>query len=310
MNERLKFIIPLVLFGITILFAFENRLDQVVWPFFSMIAFIVYFIVFKKGSEEEEEEVTNKNLPVRSTINRTAFQVYNGDELNFSDKELNAILTKRFPYYNSLTQIQKTIFLERLQLFIASKVFKIHDKKGYKEMPVLISAAAIQLTFGLKKFLLPNFDYIHVYPQEFMRIGESICFLEGNVSGHSINLSWKHFLQGYANPVDGQNVGLHELAHALYYQTFIVEENVDHTFRGTFDDFNLHGNKVFHQELAPGNDLYSDYALKNFQEFWAESTEIFFEKPAAMKNTYPQLYDAMQILLNQDPCNRIASVIA
>jgi hypothetical protein len=176
-------------------------------------------------------------------------------------------------------------------------------------MPVLISAAAIQLTFGLKKYLLPNFDFIHVYPQEFMRVRENICFLEGNVSGHSINLSWKHFLQGYANPVDGQNVGLHELAHALYYQTFIVEENVDPGFRDTFNDFNSNGNKVFNQELLPGNDLYSEYALTNFQEFWAESAEIFFEKPAAMKNTYPQLYDAMQMLLNQDPCNRITSVI-
>jgi Mlc titration factor MtfA (ptsG expression regulator) len=176
-------------------------------------------------------------------------------------------------------------------------------------MPVLISAAAIQLTFGLQKYLLPNFEFIHVYPKEFIRIQDTICYLEGNVSGHAINLSWKHFLDGYANSNDGQNVGLHELAHALYYQTFIVEENVDGNFRDTFDHFNNFGNKVFDQELQPGNDLYTDYALKNFQEFWAESAEIFFEKPAAMKAAYPQLYDAVKSLLNQDPYNKIALTI-
>ncbi|MGF2411125.1 zinc-dependent peptidase [Ferruginibacter sp.] len=282
-----------------------------------VIAFIAIFIfvLFRiKRNFETEEEGTRDNfvqsLSVKSSNKKqSAYITYYGDELNFSDKELTNVLTKRFPYFNSLSQIQKARFLERLHHFIASKIFKIHDKAAYKEMPILISAAAVQLTFGLKKYLLPNFDFIHVYPQEFMRVNESICFLEGNVSGHSVNLSWKHFLQGYANPVNGQNVGLHEFAHALYYQTFVVEENVDHSFRDTFDDFSNHGNKVFNQEAQPGSDLYSDYALKNFQEFWAESTEIFFEKPAAMKAAYPQLYDAMQSLLNQDPFNRIASVI-
>ena len=104
--------------------------------------------------------------------------------------------------------------------------------------------------------------------------------LEGNVSGHAINLSWKHFLEGYEDTNDGQNVGLHELAHALYYQTFEVEENVDSNFRDTFNDFNNYGNKVFRPGIENRcNDLYSEYAVKNFQEFWAESVEIFFEKP-------------------------------
>jgi Mlc titration factor MtfA (ptsG expression regulator) len=80
-----------------------------------------------------------------------------------------------------------------------------------------------------------------------------------------------------------------------------VEENVDRNFRDTFDEFNNYGNKVFQQETLPGNDLYSDYALKNFQEFWAESMEIFFEKPAQLKMTYPKLYDSLVEILNQDP---------
>jgi Mlc titration factor MtfA (ptsG expression regulator) len=276
--------------------------------FLSLLVCVLYFVKRSAAERNESDNFTEPGIPGNEIVKtRRPYLTYYGEELNFSDAELTGVLTKRFPYFNALSAIQKQRFLKRLQAFIANKVFKIHDEQGYKEMPILISAAAIQLTFGLEKYLLPNFEFIHVYPQEFMRVQETICFLEGNVSGHAINLSWKHFLEGYANPDDGQNVGLHELAHALYYQTFVAEENVDRNFRNTFDNFNSYGNKVFEQELQPGNDLYSDYALKNFQEFWAESAEIFFEKPAAMKTSYPQLYDTIKFLLNQDPYNKMAS---
>jgi len=275
-----------------------------------MFAYLVFFFILKKDdSTEEYEETGSSSLPVKSTITKTPYLVYYGDELNFADAELAAILVRRFPYFKDLSALQKAKFIERLQNFIANKTFKIHDSKGYKEMPVLISAAAIQLTFGLKKYLLPNFEFIHVYPQEFMRVHNTICFLEGNVSGHAINLSWKHFLEGYAIVNDGQNVGLHELAHALYYQTFVVEENADKNFRNLYNGFISDGNKAYHTEKTVEGGLYSDYAIKNFQEFWAESAEIFFEKPAAMKSLYPQLYETLKFLLNQDPVNKIASVI-
>ncbi len=236
-----------------------------------------------------------------SRIQSSSYLTYYGEQLNFTDEEIAAVLEKHFPFYPGLSQLEKSKFIERTQLFIADKVFKIHCNPGFKEMPILISAAAVQLTFGLKKYLLPNFRFIHVYPEEFLGVHPTIRVLEGNVSGHAINLSWKHFLVGYQNPSNGQNVGLHELAHALYYQTFIVEENVDRNFRDTFDEFSEYGNRVFEQEKLPGNDLYSEYALRNFQEFWAESIEIFFEKPWQMKNTYPHLYEAIGLLLNQDP---------
>jgi MtfA peptidase len=266
--------------------------------FFIVVCVQILQIAVPRFFEEEPHELP----PPKTFIQKTPYKMYYGDELNFTETEITTVLNKRFPYFPPLSQLDKKKFLERIQLFIADKVFKIHCETAYKEMPILISAAAIQLTFGLRKFLLPNFTYIHVYPEEFLGLHPSIRVLEGNVSGHAINLSWKHFLEGYANTTDGKNVGLHELAHALYYQNFIIEENVDRNFRHSFDGFSNYGNKVFQQELQPGNDLYSQYALRNFQEFWAESIEIFFEKPWHLKEAYPDLYDLLVELLNQDPC--------
>jgi MtfA peptidase len=307
MKREIKVLVPVALFFAAIVYMTDKGHDPG-FIFFLFFCFIIFMVIFNGINAAGSENTGRASNSSKTNIVHTAYQTYYGEELNFSDTELTEVLTKRFPYFNALSQIQKTRFIERLQNFIANKIFKVHDSNGYKEMPILISAAAIQLTFGLKKYLLPNFEFIHVYPQEFMRIRETICFLEGNVSGHAINLSWKHFLAGYAQPDDGQNVGLHEMAHALYYQTFVVEKNADKNFRDLYDGFINDGNKVYHTEKTVDGGLYSEYAIKNFQEFWAESVEIFFEKPAAMKDRYPDLYETIKFLLNQDPYNKIASV--
>ncbi|UEG50069.1 zinc-dependent peptidase [Ferruginibacter lapsinanis] len=236
---------------------------------------------------------------------KPSYLIYHGNTLNFSRITLTTVLFKHFPFYNSLDGFEKDKFINRLEKFIESKIFIIHDESGFREMPILISASAIQLTFGLEKYLLPYFDTINIYPQEFLGVQPFIRFLEGNVSGNTINLSWKHFLEGFQFPEDGENVGLHEMSHALYYQTFVVGESVDNDFKNTFETFNISGNKAFAEEHALKKDLYSDYAMKNFQEFWAESIEIFFEKPLQMRAVHPELYAAMSDLLNQSPADRI-----
>jgi MtfA peptidase len=277
-------------------------------PPYSLIFFFIFLIIvvivkfrqnMRPGNRDYSDLLGSDGRP-----KKRSYLTYYGDELMFTDEQLTDILLKRFPYFVTLSTAHKETFLHRLRNFMEDKSFKIHSDKGFVEMPVMISASAIQLTFGLKKYLLPHFRSIHVYPQEFMRTEPVLCLLEGNVSGHRINLSWKHFLDGYENSGNGQNVGLHEMAHALYYQTFVVEENVDWDFRYQYDDYLADGNKVYHTETSSEGGLYSEYAEKNLQEFWAESVEIFFEKPAAMRTSYPQLYKSMTELLNQDPLNK------
>lgn len=227
--------------------------------------------------------------------------IYPGNTLQFSDDLIEGVLIKRSRYYYFLKIADKVKFRERLKKFISLKTFIIHDTSGFKEMPILISATAVQVTFGLNKYLLPNFDTFNIYPEEFIGTYPFVRFLVGNVTGNTVNLSWKHYLEGFQFYEDGQNVGLHEIAHALYYQTFIVEKNVDKVFRDAFINFDSHGTKAHNIEKLPAPGLYTELSAKDFQEFWAESVEIFFEKPVKLKTIYPDLYSAMSNLLNQDP---------
>lgn len=247
------------------------------------------------GRYFDEEEAPETTAPEPKAL------VYNGDGLQFTDAELEKVLDKYIVYFTRLDFGGRIKFLQRLKKFIDQKVFVIHDESGFREMPILISAAAVQISFGLDKYLLPNFSHIHIFPDAFIGVYPTLRLLEGNVSGHTVNLSWKHFMDGYKYPENGQNVGLHEFAHAYYYQYFETGENVERDFVATFPKFDEWGNRAFQQEQLPGNDLYSDYALTNFQEFWAESVEIFFERPADMKRIYLDLYNAMCELLNQNP---------
>jgi len=276
-----------------------------IWVITEVLRKFGYYTSNFSYTDPDYYETTPSSTPWDPTYDTQPQQkilTYYGNELNFSKPVLTEVLTKRFPYYNTLDGFLKDKFLIRLQKFIGSKTFYIHDESGFKEMPILISAAAIQLSFGFEKYLLPDFPYINIYPQEFLGVYPTIRYLEGNVSGNTINMSWKHFLDGFQCPNDGQNVGLHEMAHAYHFQNFETGKHEDQDFTSNFPKFNNYANKAFSQEALPGYDLYSDYALTNFQEFWAESVEIFFEKPMQLKATYPDLYIAMCDLMNQQPC--------
>lgn len=228
--------------------------------------------------------------------------VYNGAELRFSDQVLHTVLSKHFTFYNRLLDVDKEKFIHRVRRFIETKIFVIHDRKGYREMPILISASAVQLTFGLSKFLLSHFNIIQIFPEAFVGL-EPFRILIGNVTGNTINIAWKQFLEGYKNKYDLQNVGLHEMAHALYYQNFETELYVDRTFRDAFSKFNAVGDKIYNVEKILTIGLYSEYAIKDFQEFWAESIEIYFKSPARLQMHYPELYAALCDILNQDLVN-------
>lgn len=288
-----------------------DKLEAVLFLAFLFFIFYVFYRLDKKKKNPYAEDDNNWveigiwrkfffGEEIEPTYKPTySFLTYKGKDLNFSEVEIVAIFTRRFPFFTNLSHSEKNRFLNRHKRFMKSKIFRIHDRSGFKEMPILISATAVQLSFGLEEYLLPHYKCINIYPQEFLGIHPTIRFLEGNVSGDTINISWKHFLMGNENSTNGQNVGLHEMAHAYYCQNIICEQDRDAMFSKSYNHFHTHGDHVFKIEKITEQRLYTDYALKNLQEFWAESVEIFFERPSQMKQQYPALYSCMQTILNQ-----------
>ena len=70
-------------------------------------------------------------------------------------------LKKYNPYYNSLSPTYQERFLQRTVEFMQAKEFRFHSMAEEEHIPVLISGAAVQMTFGLAGYtdgLFPGYS--------------------------------------------------------------------------------------------------------------------------------------------------------
>jgi MtfA peptidase len=219
----------------------------------------------------------------------------------FMDKQVvyNSLLDRFNPYYHNLPAELQKRFLKRTLNFMTSKRFKYVEMEGEEHMPLLVSAVAVQVTFGLENYLLDHFHTIFILKSDYNYGLYNVPF-QGHVNSDGIYLSWNNFLRAFADYSDGDNVGLHEMAHALSYVNFVANDGSDDEFKERFRVFSRTGRAVFN-EVREGNTTFlGSYAGTNYEEFWAVCVENFFERPAAFRQQLPSLYNAMCNLLNQD----------
>src|ERR1700733_2514377 len=229
---------------------------------------------------------------------------------NFLSNETfyHSVVSSHVKYYNRLGLEDQRKFLFRTYLFKKSKRFHYIEVQESAEMPILVSAVAVQLTFGLDKFMLNYFGDIFI-----LRDGYHYGFYSRPFMGHvdqtGIYLSWDNFMKGISNQTPNCNVGLHEMAHALAYVNFITQTEEDKHFKKEFPNFSKVARPIFtamQQGEGRAKNLLGDYAATNYHEFWAVAVEIFFESPVQFRHELPELYEAMACVLNQDPLSFIS----
>lgn len=212
------------------------------------------------------------------------------------------ILQKDFAYYRGLSENKKRRFRRKLNYFMVNKDFvPMKMNEVTDEMRVLISATAVQLTFGLRTLKLPIFPKILVFPTKFRnKVTGQVHIGEVNSRG-IIALSWEDFKKGFANETDGRNVGLHELAHAMQFEDAV--ENEEHGFLRVEQLKKINMYYEIEKLNAKNGEqaFFRNYALTNAAEFFAVGVEYFFEKSAEFKIARPELYTVYAKLLNQDP---------
>ena len=286
------------------------------------LAFIVVIIIFLIGSikraielKDAPDEDDEKNIapiqmlsPEEKLEAPEGYLIYQGSQLNLSRSEVHEVLLRYYSYYTTLLPHLQTKFLIRIMRFMDLKIFILPKEKHFREMPVLSSAAAIQLTFGLDHFLLPWFQFIWIKEEAYFA-QNSFRVLAGHVEGNTINIAWNHLMNGFSNNTDGKNTCIHEMAHALWYQNVIAGQGNADKFRQHFDEVMNEG-QVIYQEKKGEAKLFSDYAYRNLQELWAESIELIFEKPEALKTVHPNLFLCLSELINQNPAQKENPVLS
>jgi Mlc titration factor MtfA (ptsG expression regulator) len=210
------------------------------------------------------------------------------------------ILSRHNPYYRSLSPDLREVFLFRVAAFMSAKKFRYHSLDHEERIPVLVSGAAVQMTFGMKNFLMDYFPVIHIIKQEY-NIPEDKDTYYGHVSKKGIHVAWNHFIEGFTDYEDGINVGLHEMAHAVSFDVFLGEsDHQDYHTRRKLAAFAERGLPVFYAMRKGHVHVLDPYATTNFDEFWAVCVEHFFEEPQLFREHDPELYLSVCELLNQD----------
>jgi len=222
--------------------------------------------------------------------------------------EFEKILNLRFRYYHELSQDLRPRFLQRVIDFVGHKTFvPTHDILLTTEHKVLIAAAAVQLTFGLDKYLLEYFRSVIIYPREYYSAAGN-AYHKGEVNARgAIVLSMEDFFFGYNSEEDGINLGIHEMAHALQLDYFLQQDYEDF-FGAYYVKWQQEAEKERRSVGDQGDELLRNYAFANPVEFFSVCAENFFERPKLFREKKPELYQRLSILLNQDPAEKYSMI--
>src|SRR6187402_2870792 len=146
------------------------------------------------------------------------------------------IISSRIQYFNDLPFELKQRFVNRVHQYLSLKQFHYIGLEPKEEIPVLTAASAVQVTFGLKSYLMQHFKNIYILADAYRMDNDEELYI-GHVAPDGIYLSWKHFLYGYTYKNDNINVAVHEMAHALLYNNFFAQYGGDSHFRLNYEKF-------------------------------------------------------------------------
>jgi MtfA peptidase len=222
------------------------------------------------------------------------------------DPAQRAILTKYAIHYQRLGKREQRLFEDIVHSFIHDKEWRGAGITIAVEMQLMISACAAQLLLGFPKVTLKHFERIVVYPDSY-RSARSGRMHQGEVRPQAgvIVISWQDFLNGYAHSRDAHNVGLHEMAHGLWFENKIENGEQHFLHPELLQDWIDHADAEIERIKSGQSRLLRTYAGTNQPEFFAVAVEYFFELPLEFKQDLPELYATLSAMLRQDPASLV-----
>jgi Mlc titration factor MtfA (ptsG expression regulator) len=233
-------------------------------------------------------------------------------------REWREILERNLPVFTRLSAPDQAELLGHTQVFLAEKHFEgAGGLELTDEIRVTIAGQACLLLLHRDADYYPELISIIVYPSGYTAhedrpIGGGI-WEEGGEDrlGHTgrrlgaLVLAWDAVRHGTAAPTDGENLVLHEFAHQLDFENQSSDGTPALDTRGDY----LGWARVMGAEfraLRNASDaglptLLDQYGATNPSEFFAVATEVFFERPRALKARHPALYSQLQRFYRQDP---------
>jgi len=238
-------------------------------------------------------------------------------------KAWREILRRRMPAFARLPADVQLQLKKHAQVLLAEKPFiGCAGLAVTEEMRVLVAVQAALLLLNRHAGYFSNLRQILIYPGAFVVARETA---DGSglthdtrrvLAGESwqqgqVLLSWDDVLAGAADPQDGNNVVLHEFAHQLDQESGPANgapwlggrERRARWAKVMNAEFAQLQQRLAHGE--PG--LIGSYGASDPAEFFAVTTEVFFERPAELAHAHPVLYRELQQFYRADPLHWLDS---
>ena len=226
------------------------------------------------------------------------------------------------PFYSTLTEAEKKRLLSYTCTLVENKSWRGLD--GFEvtdEVKVTIAAQAALPLLGIEHHFYRGVDEILIHPTTYkvssLSRGPGGVVIEGETevlgTAHSdiniVALSWQSARQGGANWQDGRNVVIHEFAHKLDMLDDFVDGtpplNCKEQHAAWVQIMTKEYEKLVDMDRRGKKTVLNKYGATNPAEFFAVSTETFFEKPRQMRKKRPELYEQLKAYFQQDPAARL-----
>ena len=231
-------------------------------------------------------------------------------------------LRKNMGVYLRLTPAEQKLLQDLMLDFVPAREWSGNDGlEVTDEMKATVAGQACLLLLGIRDHdLFASVSSIILHPGTFhsptltlMDAGGTA--LEGQVAvlGQAwyrgpVLLAWDEVLAGGRDADGGSNVVYHEFAHQLDFQGLDPSEALTDQARERRREWAEVMKREFDTlVVAAEHDratLLDHYGATDSREFFAISTECFFEKPIEMRGTYPALYDVLASFYGQAPAER------
>lgn len=226
----------------------------------------------------------------------------------------------RSPVLSALDGEQRLRLRELASRFLCDKsIGGAQDLFVTDEMRVLIAAQACLLILDLDLDYFDGWHEIIVYPDSFVVdhqehdeagvVHETRHALGGEAWGRGpVILSWQDIRPGARPHGPGSNVILHEFAHKLDMLNGAANGmpplHADMSRPAWTEALSAAYDDLCHRLQHHHHTAIDPYAAENPAEFFAVSTETFFELPQLLYETYPRVYEAFKQFYRQDPISR------
>ncbi len=225
-------------------------------------------------------------------------------------------LERRVAPYRAIAESDRRRLRDLVQVFIAEKYWEgCNGLTVTDEMKAVIAGYACTLLLGIEHDYFSHVLSVLIYPTDYIapaRHDSAGAILESNESRHGeawyrgpVILSWREIEDDITHPWDGQNLIFHEFAHQLDMLDREVNGTPPLHSREQAERWNRVMTAEYDQLIRDARrgrpTLIDPYGTTNEAEFFAVTTECFFDAPVALRDYHSDLYNLLREYYGQNP---------